>query len=203
MHKFDTTVPFDPGFSAISFSFSENILVAQQEFAQLKANHQKKFWLIKYGPVIVEFIEKSSAFYLGCLLWGSFIHFRFKDEPRQISGNTTESLSEQELKELDCAIEAKAILEYIKKFDRDCKYFLSQNAKIAPEINEILENYIEFANINNNFIGIKTTSDIKIPKAFKNIEKMTNEQLDELCEKIYSVIESNKIEKLLEIQLDF
>lgn len=200
MHKFDTTVPFDPGFSAISFSFSENIEVVNREFAQLKANHQKKFWLSKYEPVIVEFIEKSSAFYLGCMLWGSFIHFRYKDDPKQITGNTTENLSEAELKDLDCGVEAKAILEYIKKLDRDCKYFLNRSAKVAPEVKEILDNYVEFACINNNFVGVKTTADIKIPQAFTHLEKMTNEQLDQLCEKIYSVIESNKIEKLFEIK---
>lgn len=202
MQKFDTTVPFDPGFSSISFSFSENIQVAKHEFFQLKASHQKKFWLIKYEPVLVEFIEKSTAFYLGCMLWGAFIHFRFSQSPKAITGNTTDELNAAELKELDCASEAKAILEYIKSFERDCKYFLSRSARITPQIIEILENYIEFARINNNFIGVKTTSDIKIPKAFTHFEKMTQEQLDELCENIYSVIESNKIEDLLKIKLE-
>lgn len=201
MRKFDTTVPFDPGFSAISFSFIENIEVAKREFSQLKVSHQKKFWLMKYEPVIVEFIEKSTAFYLGCMLWGSFIHFRFKDSPKAITGNTTDELNTVELKELDCATEAKAILEYIKSFDRDCKYFLGRSAKIAPVIKEILENYVEFAGINNNFIGVKTTNDIKIPNAFTHFEKMTPEQLDELCQNIYSVIDSNKIENLLKISL--
>lgn len=201
MHKFEKTVPFDPGFSSISFSFIENITVATQEFIQLKANHQKKFWLAKYEPVIVDFINKSSAFYLGCMLWGAFIHFRFKDSPKEISGNTTLELSEAQQQELDCAKEARAILEYIKSFDRDCKYFINRSAKIAPQIKEILENYIEFASINNNFISTKMTSDIKIPKAYIHLEKMTEEQLDELCEKIYLVIESKRIEDLLKIKL--
>lgn len=202
MHKFEKIVPFDPGFSSISFSFIENIAVATQEFSQLKANHQKKFWLAKNEPVIVDFINKSSAFYLGCMLWGAFIHFRFKDSPKEISGNTTLELNETQQQELDCASEVKAILEYIKSFDRDCKYFINRGAKITSEIKEILENYIEFASINNNFISTKKTNDIKIPKAYSHFEKMTKEQLDELCEKIYSVIQSNRIEDLLEINLN-
>lgn len=201
MHEFDNSVPFDPGFSSISFSFTSNIEVANSEFALLKATHQKKFWLTKYEPVIVEFINKSSAFYLGCMLWGAFIHFRFKNNPKEISGNTTLELNEAELQQLDCAQEVKSILEYIKSFDRDCKYFLNHPANIPPEIEGILENYIEFADINNNFIGVKMTSDIKIPKAYSFFENLAQEQLDELCDKIYAVIESNKIEDLLKISL--
>lgn len=199
MKNFDKSVPFDPGFSAISFSFIENIVTANQDFNSLKASHQKKFWLTKFESTLIEFINKSTAFYLGCILWGGFIHYRFKDEPKEISGNNTLGLSEEELQELDCAIEAKAILRYVESFDRDCKYFLKRPAKTPALITEILENYIEFAGINNNFIGINETNDIKIPKAIDHFKNLSDEQLDVLCEKIYSAIESNKIENLLEL----
>lgn len=199
MKNFDKSVPFDPGFSAISFSFIENIANATQNYNQLRANHQKKFWLTKFEPTLVEFINKSTAFYLGCILWGGFIHYRFKDEPKEISGNNTAGLGAKELQELDCALEAKAILQYIESFDRDCKYFLRRPAKVLPFINEILESYIEFARINNNFINVKRTDDIKIPKAIEHFKDLSNEQLDILCEKIYSAIESEKIESLLDL----
>lgn len=197
MQKFDKTVPFDPGFSNLSFSFIENIKVANQEFAKIKVNHQKKFWLTKFEPVIVEFINKNAAFYLGCILWGAFIHCRFKNEPKEISGNTTKELNEQELQVLDCAQEAKFAIEYIKSFDRDCKYFLNRSAKIPQPVKEIFENYVEFVQINDNFKNTFKTSDVKLPKVVENFEKLTNEQLDELCKEIYSAIDSNKIEKLL------
>lgn len=201
MRDFKKTVPFDPGYSALSFSFMENILIAAHEYNAMKAPHQKKFWLTKSEPSLVEFIEKSTAFYLGCILWGGFIHYKFKDSPKEITGNNTEGLSKQELVELDCASEAKAILEYIQSFDRDCKYFIKRPAKISPKIKEFLNSYIEFAQINNNFIGVNKTSDIKIPKAFVCFEKLTEKELDKLCEEIYSAIDAKKIENLLKIEL--
>lgn len=199
MHKFEKEVPFDPGYSAISFSFLDNIEAVIQDYSKLKANHQKKFWLSASEIKIVDLIEKSTAFYLGCMLWGSFIHLRFKDEPKIITESNIPKMSEEEFKEFDCAYEVKAILEYIKILDRDCKYFLKRPVKISPQITDILNNYIEFAQLNNNFRNVKTTADIKLPKYCDKFSKMTNKQLDELCEKIYSVISEAKIELLLEI----
>lgn len=199
MNNFEISVPFDPGFSKISFSFTENIQIILQDYARLKASHQKKFWLTKFEPMIVDFINKSSAFYLGCILWGGFIHFRFENEPKEISGNTTDSLNEEELKELDCAIEAKSIIQYIESFNRDCKYFLNRSAKISDFILEILNSYIEFAQINENFVKTKKTNEVKIPKSIAHFKNLSEGKLDDLREKIYAAIESNNIENLLEI----
>lgn len=199
MKKFDKSVPFDPGFSQISFSFIENIKSADEDFISLKANHQKKFWLTKFEPTLIEFINKSAAFYLGCILWGGFIHYRFKDDPKEISGNDTAGLGEKELEELDFSLEVRAILKYLQSFDRDCKYFLKKPSKVSPLIKEILESYIEFVSINDNFINIKRTDDVKIPQSIEHFKNLSTQQLDNLCEKIYSAIDSGKIENLLEL----
>lgn len=199
MKNFDKSVPFDPGFSQISFSFIENIKAADADFNSLKANHQKKFWLAKFEPMLIEFINKSTAFYLGCMLWGGFIRYRFKDEPKEISGNNTVDLSEKELQELDFTLEVKAILEYLQSFDRDCKYFLKKPSGVSPLITEILESYIEFAKINENFIDVKKTGDVKVPQSIEHFKNLSNQQLDNLCEKIYSAIDSGKIETLLKL----
>ena len=199
MHKFSKEVPFDPGYSNISFPFLETIDSVIQDYAKLKANHQKKFWLNSSEAQIVAFIRKSTAFYLGCLLWASFIHNRFKDKPKEISGNNISKISDEEFKDFDCAYEVKEILNYIKLLDRDCKYFLNRLAKIPTIIVEILENYVDFAELNNNFRKIKKTSDIKLPKFCDRFSKMTIAELDKLCEQIYSVIESSQIEGLYEL----
>lgn len=199
MNKFDKNVPFDPGYSKLSFSFLDHISYLTASYNQLKAVHQKKFQLSRLEPAIVDLINKSSAFYLGCMLWGGFLNSRFKNEPKEITGNNTIGLSENELQELDCASEAKFILQYIDVFDKDCKYFLKKPAKVQPFIKEILESYIEFANSNNSFINVKKTDDIKLPEALSHFKDLTTEQLDVLCEKIYSIIDSGKIENLFEI----
>jgi len=199
MHDFDKTVPFDPGYSKISFSFGQEISYIMGSYAQLKAPHQKKFQLSKLEPSILELINKSTAFYLGCMFWGGFIHCRFKNEPKEIMRDSTVTLTEREMAEQDCAIEAKLILDFIYNFDKDCKYFLKKPAKVPAFNSEVLNSYIEFAQINQNFAKVKTTADVKLPKAFAHFEKLTNEQLDSLSEKIYEAIELGKIEKLLEL----
>lgn len=200
MKNFDKSVPFDPGYSQISFCFIGNIDVAVDEYKKLKADNQKKFWLMKNESTLVDFINRSSAFYLGCLLWGAFLHYRFKNEPKEIEGNHALKLSEQEKREFDCCVEVDAILEYINSLNRDCKYFLKRPLKISEFIIKILENYIEFARINENFINTKTTSDIKLPKTFVHFDKLSNEKLDKLCEKIYAIIESKQIVSLLDLK---
>lgn len=199
MQDFSKNVPFDPGYSKISFSFPEQVNYLMNNYNQLKAPHQKKFQLTQMEKFIIELINKSTAFYLGCILWGGFIHFRFKDVPKEILGNNTKDLSDKEIKELDCAAEAKNILQYIQLINRDFNYFLRRQIKISPLITEILNSYIEFAKINNNFIGLDNTKDVKIPKSIAHFEKFKNEQLDKLYEKISAAIDSNKIETLLDV----
>lgn len=198
MKKFDKTVPFDPGYSPLTFSFIQAIQSPLQEYKNIKANHQKKFWLIKSEPTILNIIEKSAAFYHGCLLWGSFLSYRFK-EAKEITGNSTTEMAEEERKNLDCAFEPKFILEIIGTLDREFKYFLKRPLKVSANIKKILENYVEFAKINDNFLNVKTTQDIKLPKDYETFKKATQKELDELCEQIHACIESGKIERLLNI----
>jgi hypothetical protein len=198
MHKFENKIPFDPGYSKLSFPFSQQIAFVASGYAQQKIQNQKKFQLIRLEPMIIDLIDKSSAFFLGCLLWGAFISSRFP-EGRELEGNTTEGLSEEELKNLDCAIEAKSILEFISYFERDCQYLLKRTSKLNPQIRKILEAYVEFAKLNNNFIGVNKTNQVKLPKELSHFEHLSVQKLDELCESIYSIIDSGRIDALLDL----
>lgn len=193
MRNFETTVPFDPGYAEKAFSFIEAIKTTQGCYAQLTSNSQKKIWLPQAEPEILKLIELNAAFYLGCILWGGFLANRFKDSPKEISGNTTLDLGEQEKSELDCAADAKAALEYIKGFDRDCKYFVRRPMKIKPIIKKIYESYVEFAELNNQFVDVRTTSDIKVPNAVAHFKDLSNDQLDVLCESIYMIINTEEL----------
>lgn len=193
MRNFETTVPFDPGYAPKAFSFIEAIKTTQECYAQLTTNSQKKIWLPQAEPEILKLIELNAAFYLGCILWGGFLANRFKDSPKEIEGNTTLDLSEQEKSELDCATDAKAALEYIKGFDRDCKYFLRRKMKIKPIIKEIYESYVEFAELNNQFVDVRTTADVKTPKVIAHFKDLSNDMLDMLCESIYMIINTEDL----------
>lgn len=193
MRNFETTVPFDPGYAPKAFSFIDAIKNTKDCYAQLKSNSQKKAWLPQAETEIVKLIELNAAFYLGCILWGGFLANRFKNDPKKIEGNTTLDLSESEKAELDCAVDAKAALDYIKNFERDCKYFLRRGMKIRPIIKEIYENYVEFAELNNQFINVRTTSDVKTPKAIAHFKDLSDAQLDLLCESIYMIINTEPL----------
>ena len=199
MSNFEKSVPFDPGYSKISFSFLSNVDYVMGSYYQLKTVHQKKFKLSQIENSIVELINRSTAFYLGCQLWGGFLNARFKDSPKEITGNHTTALEGQELEELDCTTETNLILEFIQNFDKDCKYYLKKPSKITPFIIEILKSYNEFAELNKQFVGVYKTNDIKLPTALAHFKDLTNEQLDNLHEQILKNIESGKLDGLLEI----
>jgi hypothetical protein len=67
-------------------------------------------------------------------------------------------------------------------------------------MSEILTNYVEFAQLNDNFKNTKMTSDIKTPECIAHFKALSDEKLDELCDRIYDCINSKKIENLLEIK---
>lgn len=199
MQDFEKNVPFDPGYSKISFSFLSNIDFVMGDYYQLKTPHQKKFKLMQIEKSVRDLIIKSTAFYLGCLLWGGFLSSKFKDDPKEITGNYAEKLTEEEAKEVDYSTETKFILQFVESFEKDCRYHLKKSAQIPSVITEILKNYNEFVQLNSQFRGIKKTSDIKLPKALAHFSKLSEKQTDELYDKIMSTIESGKIEGLLEI----
>lgn len=199
MNNFKDNVRFDPGYYKISFSFVGQISYLTGNYNQIKNPNQKKFQLSRLESGILNIINKSTAFYLGCMLWGGFLHEYFRDEPKEILGNNTKGMSEKELQDLDCSIEAKVILQYIENFDKDCKYFLKRPAKVSSFLTEVLNSYIEFAQLNDNFINVNYTNEIKLPKAMEHFKDLSHEQLDTLYEKINIAIDSNKIETLLDL----
>ena len=144
MRDFTKSVPFDPGYSKLAFSFVDQIAFLTNGYSQTKAPHQRKFQLCRLESAILDLIKKSAAFYLGCMLWGGFLKERFKDSPREISGNNTKGLSEKELEELDCAAEVKLIFQYVENFDRDCKYVLKKQIFLFL----IKASYINFQQLN-------------------------------------------------------
>lgn len=197
METFKDKVPFDPGYSAIYVPIIGDIEAFAQEYSKLKASHQKKFWLVKFEPQVTNLIEKNSAFYLGCMLWGGFLHFRFPN--KEITGNSTSNISEAERSKFDCAEEVKIVLNFIKNLDRDFVYLLKRHSKVSKFTREILENYVEFAKENKNFIDTKNTNDIKIPELVEHFKDLSPDKLDELYVKIKNAINTSDSNALLNI----
>lgn len=199
MPNFDKTVPFDPGYSDIAFSFPMHMDYVLGQYRKVKNNNQKKFMLMQLEKQIIDVIEKATSFYLGCILWGGYISFRFKDTPKEIEGNRTSEYIENSEGEWDSAAEVKYIKKFISSFERDCQYLLKRKSKLSENIMPILDSYEEFVDLNGNFVETKSTSDVKVPKVVEHFSNYNEQKLDVLCDLIYKVIENKKIEALLEI----
>ncbi|OGI05141.1 MAG: hypothetical protein A2104_07435 [Candidatus Melainabacteria bacterium GWF2_32_7] len=199
MNQFASGVPFDPGYSQYTIYFPEAILPFVEELAQIKAPHQKKFKLSLSESGIHQLINNCAGFYLGCILWGAFIHHKFKDSPKEVIDNPADDLTEEELKSRDYTEEINFMLEFFKQIDRDYKYFCKKPFKVDEQVINIFNAYNEFVVINDNFLNIKLTSDIKLPKAVEHFDKLDQEKLDTLYKYISDVVDSGNLEDLLKI----
>ena len=74
---FSRGVLFDPGYSKYTLAFSQNIDAAYNVLFSIKSPHQRKFKFQLVYPQLLKLLEHTVSFYLGCLLWATFITNKF------------------------------------------------------------------------------------------------------------------------------
>lgn len=160
------TVAFDPGYGKNITSFINNIEFMYSEINKFKNLGQKRFKFKTYYPQIIALIEQNVAFYLGCLLWATYV---VSQKGCELTGNNCFGLEYTEEVELE---EVNYIVEFIKHFNKDTKYYLNVSFEYTEDKMKILEVYKEFAKLNEGFVNSKTADDIKLPKQLKTpVEK--------------------------------
>ena len=194
MHK-DEKVNFDPGFHKFSLKFPDEIPLILEELAKLKQPHQRKFEFQKLEAQVVPMIKTCAALYLGCILWGCYLHYRYRDDSREIQGNPAKEADINP----DYKTEIEFILGNIEKLDKASVYYLKRPFRIDKKLVDYFKVYGEFVEINNEFTELDITADIKIPASFTYFKDYTNVKLDELKQKIDEIIETGRIEKILEL----
>ncbi len=199
MPNFEKSVPFDPGFGTNVYDLRENVEAVAFEISKYKSPHQKKYYYSRFEPALTNIINNNSGFYLGCILWGAYIKYRFMDSPKEISGNPYIGVNEEQLKGINFTQNIDFLIEYLPKFDKDCKYFLGKPSGADKNLMKILENYREFVLLNNGFLRTTNTSDVKIPKDFEYLAEKSPDELDEIYDKIKAVIETGKLEEILSL----
>lgn len=193
------TVPFDPGFSKFTTGFPTEVYGYLDEIASLKQNHQKKFAFTQLESQIVPIVKHCAAFYLGCILWGSYLFCKYKNTPAKIEGNTVLSLSEEEKSKINYNDEIDFILDFLQKFEKSAKYYLNRSSRLNPEIIKYFETYKEFVKLNDSFKNLQFTNEIKLPSEVAHFKNLSDEKLDELKQKIDEVINSGILENLLSL----
>lgn len=155
------TVAFDPGYGKNISSFINNIEYIYAEINKFKNLGQKKFKFKTYYPQIIALIEQNVAFYLGCLLWATYVS---SQKGYELTGNNCLGLEYTEEVELE---EVNYIIEFIKHFNKDTKYYLNIAFEYPEEKMNILEVYKDFARLNKGFVDSKTSDDIKLHQQLK------------------------------------
>ena len=187
---FSKGVLFDPGYSKYTLPFSSNIDAAYNMLFTIKSPHQRKFKFQMLYPQLLKLLEHTVSFYLGCLLWASFISNNFADDPKDILEN---SYIGKTVKEDEMLFEVNYAISYIEKLKKDCKYYLGKNCNIPEDWTKILSAYKEFLTLNEFLTTAKTTSDIKLPAS---LVKPSPDDLNKILEIVESVISTGNLPEL-------
>ncbi len=183
-------VKFDPGYAPIVLNALGQVGYNYYIFSAIPNVKLKKMNFPHTLRKIEGFLKTNVAFYLGCLLWASYIK---QFENAQIEGNKLlgETCSEEEY-----TSEINFLIDTItKELPRDCKYYLGKNYECDEKYLPILEAYKQFLILNEGFVNCSKVSQIIIPE---NLKKLNDEQLNLINEKINKAIEEKEIEQLFE-----
>jgi len=194
-----TKVKFDPGFSQFTTNFPKEAYSYLNEIAGLKQNHQKKFAFTHLENQIAPIIKQCASFQLGCILWGSYLFWKYKNDTREIEGNTVISLSEEVKNTLNYSEEIDFILGFIDKFEKSAQFYLKRSSRINSEQIKYFESYKQFVKLNDDFKNLKFTNEIKLPDEVAHFENHNEQKLDELKQKIDDVINSGNLENILNL----
>ena len=191
---FSKGVLFDPGYSKYTLPFSQNIDAAYNTILGIKAPHQRKFKFQILYPQLLKLLEHTVSFYLGCLLWASFISKNFKETPKDILNN---HYINQEVNDEEMLFEVNYAINYIEKLKKDCQYYLGKNCNLPDDWKEVMEVYKDFLTSNNFLVNAKTTSDIVLPA---KIKELSQNDLNKILEQIESVVSSGELKELFKVK---
>ena len=186
------TVLFDPGYSSCVLGISDNVEFLYGTFQSSYIPHkQKKFQFSMLLPKIKETAKQNIAFYLGCLLWASYIK---TVKGAEIIDNPC---YEDEYNEEASIRDVKYLIDFITDIlNKDSKYYTGKPYEYDPKHLKILETYIEFIKMNNGFVNLKTTDELNLPS---NIKPLNKDNSEIVKNKIDEAIKEKKLSKLYEV----
>ena len=181
---------FDPGFSKLLLSsFSYNIELLYIDLNRVKNFGQKKTQFILTFQKGKSLFDVYLGFYLGCMLWGACLKSMGSEK---IEGNP---FIDREYKREDSLEEINYMKDFVKRFDRDSKYYLGKPFKVDENKLKVLDLYEQFIDGNGGFVNTDTTDKIQL---VGKLNELSEQDVKDIYEKIQEVINSNKLEDLLE-----
>ena len=183
-------VQFDPGFIQHMSAFEPNIEYVYNSLNNCKNFNQKKMQFKMFYPKIQSLVKNYLGFYLGCILWAVYIK-SLGEKP--IVGNLCYG---GEFSENETLEEVDFIKKYLEQLKKDAKYYLGQNFSIDEVSVKLLDTYREFLRLNEGFVKVQTTNDVKLPESLKAVSE---DDLKEIFENIEKVVENGKLYELFAI----
>lgn len=191
---FSKGVLFDPGYSKYTLPFSPNIDAAYKMIFSMKSQNQRKFKFRLLYPQLLKLLEHTISFYLGCLLWASYISQQFKNDPKAILDN---NYLGQTVNEEEMLFEVNYVISYIEKLKKDCMYYLNKTCNLPENWLQIMTVYKEFFTMNEFLVNSKTTSDIKLPATIK---ELSQEDRNTILAIIETVVATGELKELFKVQ---
>lgn len=180
---------FDPGFTKSLIPLSIDTKYFYDELNMIKNFNIKKSEFRIALPKLAQLTERHIGFYVGCMLWGAYLKTLGSEK---IIGNP---FLGKEYEEEPALSEINFIFDFVKKLDKDSKYYIGKPYTFDPQKLEILELYKEFIKKNESFVNTDTVDKIVL---VGKLETMSKEEILEIKKKIQDVIHTGKLEELLE-----
>jgi len=180
---------FDPGFTKSLIPLSLDTKYFYDELNMIKNFNIKKSEFRIALPKLAQLTERHIGFYVGCMLWGAYLKTLGTEK---IIGNP---FLGKEYEEEPALSEINFIFDFVKKLDKDSKYYIGKPYTFDPKKLEILELYKEFIKKNESFVNTDTVDKIVL---VGKLETMQKEEILEIEKKIQYVIHTGKLEELLE-----
>jgi len=177
---------FDPGFAPYILAFQGTVNYLYADINRFKNFSQKKLKFRQYYKKILEVFYNNLGFYVGCLMWAAYISTQ---EEQEILNNHCFG---GRYNEEENTIETDYMINFVRLFPKDMKYFIGENFEFDKSINKILNMYKEFLVINRGFVEAVTSSDILLP------EGLVTYDAESFKEKIDKAIAEKDLSKLLE-----
>ena len=179
-------IEFDPGFGPYIMALQGTIEYLYNDINRYKNFSQRKMKFRQYYKKILEVFNNNLGFYIGCLMWASYIK---KQSKQKILNNHCFG---KEFNKEDNTAETDYMIKFVELFPKDMKYFIGQDFKFDDITNKILYTYKEFLDINMGFVNSEYNTDIKLP------DSINQEKAPEYKEKIDNAINEKNLSKLLD-----
>ena len=182
---------FDPGYGRHLVSLIFSLEDMYTDINKFKNLNQKKFYFKQYYPGMLKLLKQNTEFYLGCLLWAVYL----KSLPE---GNIIENhCLGREYEEESSLVELIFLMNFMRTFSKDTKYYLGQDFKYSEDDMYMLGVYKEFAKMNEGFVKTEKNTDLKLPKEIKT---PSSDELNKIKETIDKVVTSGDFSLLNDLR---